>query len=155
MAMICHPRVLIADEATTALDVTTEAAIMKTLLEITSSAEMLLLMVTHNLSLAALHADRVLVMYAGKIVEDAPASAIFESARMPYTKALLECSPEYALERGQSVQPLPGQPPSPMARPAGCPFAPRCARADDRCRREEPSLLELAPAHRVACWKPL
>jgi oligopeptide/dipeptide ABC transporter ATP-binding protein len=155
MAMVCRPGVLIADEATTALDVTTEGEIMRVLLDIRSRLGMLLLMVTHNLSLAAAHADRVIVMYAGRIVEEAPAKQVFETPRMPYTRALLECSPEYAMERGESVTSLPGQPPSPLERHVGCPFRPRCPRAQGRCTAEEPPLVEVAAGHRVACWFPL
>lgn len=155
MAIICQPKVLIADEATTALDVTTEAEIMAMLLDVRARSGMLLVMVTHNLSLAALHSDRVIVMYAGRIVEEAPAKEIFEAPKMPYARALLECSPEYAMEHGERVRSLPGQPPSPMEPLAGCPFAPRCERAQDHCRVEEPPLMEIAVGHRVACWYPL
>lgn len=155
MAIICQPKILIADEATTALDVTTEAEILDMLLDIAQRSRMLLLMVTHDLSIAALHADRILVMYAGKIVEEGTADEIFHNPKMPYTRALLECNPEYAMERGERLHSLPGQPPSPLEERSGCPFAPRCGRVQERCQSEEPTLLSAGDGHKVACWYPV
>jgi oligopeptide/dipeptide ABC transporter ATP-binding protein len=155
IALACRPRLLIADEATTALDVTTQAQIMELLLELQAELGMTLMLISHDLGLAASYADEVIVMYAGQIVEQAPASRLFARVRMPYTQALFEAIPR--LERPAHA-PLPvigGRPPDLSARPAGCPFAPRCRRAADDCHASPPPLAEHEPGHRWACWHPL
>jgi oligopeptide/dipeptide ABC transporter ATP-binding protein len=155
IALACRPRLLIADEATTALDVTTQAQIMDLLLELQAELGMTLVLISHDLGLAASYADEVIVMYAGRIVEQAPASRLFSRVRMPYTQALLEAIPQ--LER-PAHSPLPvigGRPPDLSALPAGCSFAPRCRRAADDCRAAEPPLAEHEPGHRWACWHPI
>ena len=155
IALAGRPRLLIADEATTALDVTTQAQIMELLLELQSELDMALMLISHDLALAASYADEVIVMYAGKIVEHAPASRLFSRVRMPYTQALLEAIPR--LER-PAHSPLPvigGRPPDLSALPAGCSFAPRCRCAADDCRAAEPPLTEHEPGHRWACWHPV
>jgi oligopeptide/dipeptide ABC transporter ATP-binding protein len=155
IALACRPRLLIADEATTALDVTTQAQIMELLLELQAELGMALLLISHDLGLAASYADEVLVMYAGRIVEQAPAPQLFSRVRMPYTQALLEAIPR--LERPAHA-PLPvigGRPPDLSALPAGCSFAPRCRHAADDCRAAEPPLAEHEPGHRFACWHPV
>jgi oligopeptide/dipeptide ABC transporter ATP-binding protein len=155
IALACRPRLLIADEATTALDVTTQAQIMELLLELQAELGMALMLISHDLGLAASYADDVIVMYAGRIVEQAPASRLFSRVRMPYTQALLEAIPR--LERPPH-SPLPvvgGRPPDLSALPAGCSFAPRCRRAADDCRAAAPPLAEHEPGHRWACWHPV
>jgi oligopeptide/dipeptide ABC transporter ATP-binding protein len=155
IALACRPRLLIADEATTALDVTTQAQILELLLELQAELGMALMLISHDLGLAASYADEVIVMYAGRIVEQAPARRLFASVRMPYTHALLEAIPR--LER-PAHSPLPvigGRPPDLSALPAGCSFAPRCRHAADDCRATEPPLAEHEPGHRWACWHPV
>ena len=155
IALACRPKLLIADEATTALDVTTQAQIMELLLELQAELGMALMLISHDLALAASYADDVIVMYAGRIVEQAPALQLFSRVRMPYTQALLEAIPR--LERPAHA-PLPvigGRPPDLSALPAGCSFAPRCRHAADDCRAAEPPLAEHEPGHRWACWHPV
>ena len=155
MALSCSPRLLIADEATTALDVTTQAQIMRLLAGLQAQLGMAILMISHDLGLAASFADDVVVMYAGRAVERAPARKLFGNVRMPYTSALLGAVPR--LDRAAHT-PLPvvgGRPPDLSAPTAGCPFAARCPRADERCERERPELTEDEPGHAYACWYPL
>jgi len=155
IALACRPRLLIADEATTALDVTTQAQIMELLLELQAELGMALMLISHDLGLAASYADEVIVMYAGRIVEQAPAARLFEQVRMPYTQALFEAIPR--LERPAHT-PLPvigGRPPDASSRLQGCSFAPRCRRAADDCRAAAPPLAEHEPGHRWACWHPV
>ena len=157
IALACRPRLLIADEATTALDVTTQAQIMELLLELQAELGMALILISHDLGLAASYADEVIVMYAGKIVEQAQARRLFGaggSVKMRYTRALLDAIPH--LDRAAHTQ-LPvvgGRPPDPTALPPGCSFAPRCASAADDCVAQAPALTEHAPGHRWACWHP-
>ncbi|MBO0683074.1 MAG: ABC transporter ATP-binding protein [Candidatus Dormibacteraeota bacterium] len=154
MALSCHPRLLIADEATTALDVTTQAQIMELLLELQRELGMALIFISHDLSLAASYADEVMVMYAGRAVERAPTRTLFAHVRMPYTRALLEAIPR--LER-PAHSPLPvvgGQPPDPSALHAGCSFAERCPNVQALCRDTSPPLEEHEPEHHWACWNP-
>ena len=157
IALACRPKLLIADEATTALDVTTQAQIMELLLELQAELGMALILISHDLGLAASYADEVVVMYAGKIVEQAPARALFGkggTVKMRYTRALLDAIPH--LERPAHTQ-LPvvsGRPPDPAALPPGCSFAPRCPGAESDCEAQEPALTEHAPGHRWACWHP-
>ncbi len=154
IALACRPRLLIADEATTALDVTTQAQIMELLLELQAELGMALMLISHDLGLAAAYADEVIVMYAGRIVEQAPAARLFGHVRMPYTQALFEAIPR--LER-PAHSPLPvigGRPPD-GAMAKGCSFAPRCRRAADDCRAAAPPLAEHEPGHRWACWHPV
>jgi len=155
IALACRPKLLIADEATTALDVTTQAQIMELLLELQAEFGMALMLISHDLGLAASYADEVLVMYAGRIVEQAPAARLFSRVRMPYTEALFEAIPR--LERPAHL-PLPvigGRPPDLAALPPGCPFAPRCRHAADDCLAQAPPLAEQEPGHRWACWHPV
>jgi oligopeptide/dipeptide ABC transporter ATP-binding protein len=154
IALACHPKLLIADEATTALDVTTQAQIMELLVDLQRELGMGLMLISHDLGLAASYADEVIVMYAGRVVEHAPTRQLFEHVRMPYTKVLLEAIPR--LDR-PAHSPLPvvgGRPPDLASLPAGCSFAPRCPSARDRCRGASPPLEEHEPGHRWACWFP-
>ncbi len=154
IALACHPKLLIADEATTALDVTTQAQIMELLLELGEQLGMALMLISHDLGLAASYTDEVIVMYAGRIVEQASTRELFSRVRMPYTKVLLDAIPR--LERApHSLFPvIGGQPPDLVSLPPGCPFAPRCPSAGDRCVKENPPLAEQEPGHRWACWHP-
>ena len=158
IALACRPQLLIADEATTALDVTTQAQIMELLLELQAELGMALVLISHDLGLAAAYADEVIVMYAGRIVEQAPAARLFGQVRMPYTQALFEAIPR--LERPAHA-PLPvigGRPvgpPDAAAIPAGCSFAPRCRLAAGDCLAAAPPLAEHEPGHRWACWHPV
>jgi oligopeptide/dipeptide ABC transporter ATP-binding protein len=157
IALACRPKLLIADEATTALDVTTQAQIMELMLDLQAELGMSLVVISHDLGLAASYADEVVVMYAGKIVEQAPAKKLFGAGgtvRMRYTRALLDAIPH--LERAAHTQ-LPvvaGRPPDPTAMPPGCSFAPRCEHAADDCLAAAPALAEHSPGHRWACWHP-
>jgi oligopeptide/dipeptide ABC transporter ATP-binding protein len=154
MALACHPKLLIADEATTSLDVTTQAQIMELLLDLQAQLGMALLLISHDLGLAASYTDDVIVMYAGRIVEQAPTAALFAHVRMPYTKVLLEAIPRLDRPAHSLLPVVPGRPPDMGALPAGCSFAPRCPSARDRCREESPRLHEGAPGHLWACWFP-
>jgi len=155
MALSCSPKLLIADEATTALDVTTQARIMRLLTELQEQLGMAILMISHDLGLAACYADEVVVMYAGRTVERAPVRELFRNVRMPYTSALLGAVPR--LDRAAHT-PLPvvqGRPPDLSADLAGCPFAPRCPRAGEKCAERQPPFAEHKPGHWYACWYPL
>jgi oligopeptide/dipeptide ABC transporter ATP-binding protein len=157
IALACRPKLLIADEATTALDVTTQAQIMELMLDLQAELGMSLIFISHDLGLAASYADEVVVMYAGKIVEQAQAKKLFGAGgtvRMRYTRALLDAIPH--IERAAHTQ-LPvvsGRPPDPTALPPGCSFAPRCAHAADDCLAKSPALAEHSPGHSWACWHP-
>jgi oligopeptide/dipeptide ABC transporter ATP-binding protein len=154
IAIAANPKLLIADEATTALDVTTQAQIMELLRDIQRRLGMALLMISHDLGLAATFADEVLVMYAGRAVERAPTQAIFEQVRMPYTRALIDSIPRLADPPHMTLNVVPGQAPNLAALPPGCPFAPRCPRASDECRENAPPFSEQEPQHAWACWHP-
>ncbi len=134
-AMILEPDLLIADEPTTALDVTTQAALVRSLVELTRRRSMALLFITHDLSLARLLPGRTLVLYAGRSVEEGPVDAVLDRPRHPYTEALMACVPGRAVDRGEPLRPLPGRLPLPGEELPGCPFAPRCPRAGPACRR--------------------
>jgi oligopeptide/dipeptide ABC transporter ATP-binding protein len=150
MALAAQPRLLIADEPTTALDVTTQAQILALLADLTGRLGMAMLLITHNLGIAAAVAHRVAVMYAGRIVEVAPRAALFAHPAHPYTQGLLQAAPR--LDGPTRPTPaIPGAVPSATAWPEGCRFRPRCARAWDRCA-SEPTLAEAAPDHTARCW---
>ncbi len=154
IALACRPKLLIADEATTALDVTTQAQIMELLLELQAELGMALMLISHDLGLAASYADEVIVMYAGRIVEQASAPQLFTHVRMPYTQALFEAIPRLERPAHSALPIIGGRPPDLAALPAGCSFAPRCRRAADDCRAAAPPLAEHEPGHRWACWHP-
>jgi oligopeptide/dipeptide ABC transporter ATP-binding protein len=157
MALACRPKLLIADEATTALDVTTQAQIMELLLELQRDLDMALIFISHDLGLAASYADEVVVMYAGKIVEQAPAKGLFGSGgtvKMRYTRALLDAIPHLERPAHADLPVVTGRPPDPSMLPTGCSFAPRCPSAADDCTAKAPALTEHAPGHRWACWHP-
>jgi oligopeptide/dipeptide ABC transporter ATP-binding protein len=150
MALACRPRLLIADEPTTALDVTIQAQVLDLLLDLRDEFRMAIMIITHNMGVIAETADRVLVMYAGRIVEQAAAADLFDRPMHPYTHGLLDCVPTMAQERVRLLA-IPGSLPEPSRRPAGCRFAPRCSHAVDGCRAGVPVLAEQAAAHAVAC----
>jgi len=154
IALACDPSVLIADEATTALDVTTQAQIMDLLLDLQQQTGTALLMISHDLGLAASYAEEVIVMYAGKIVEQAPTRDLFASVRMPYTQALLDAIPRIELEPHVMLPVVGGRPPDLSAIPAGCPFAPRCPAVQQDCREQAPPLRQHEPGRWWACWHP-
>jgi len=154
IALACHPRLLIADEATTSLDVTTQAQIMELLLDLQAELGMALILISHDLGLAASYTDDVIVMYAGGIVEEAPTRQLFAHVRMPYTRALLEAVPRLNRAPHSPLPVVAGRPPDVSSMPDGCSFAPRCPSARDRCREDSPPLAEQEPGHRWACWFP-
>jgi oligopeptide/dipeptide ABC transporter ATP-binding protein len=151
MALACEPALLIADEPTTALDVTVQAGILALLKDLRDRTGMGILLITHNLGVVAEVADQVAVMYAGQIVESAPAAALFQSAQHPYTLALLAAMP--LLDGGQvRLEPIPGRMPAPGAAGPGCRFAPRCPFVAGICA-EPPPMRIMAPGHAAACWR--
>jgi len=156
MGLSCDPDVLIADEATTALDVTTQAQITELVADLQHRIGMAVIWITHDLGVVAGIADRVLVMYGGRFMEAAPVEDLYATARHPYTSGLLGSLPMPGAERPDKLVTIPGIPPDPVAMPDGCPFAPRCPRADDdRCRSEHPVLEPAGGTHRTACFHPL
>ncbi|HWO03310.1 MAG TPA: ABC transporter ATP-binding protein [Methylomirabilota bacterium] len=152
MALACDPALVLADEPTTALDVTIQAQILELMKSLSRRLGAAIMMITHNLGVVARYADRVNVMYAGKIVERGTAREIYANPRHPYTLGLLRSVPRLDEPRRAKLQPIPGQPPDLSRLPAGCSFAPRCAYAIDRCRVEEPGLDPVAADHLSACW---
>ncbi len=150
IALACNPRLLIADEPTTALDVTIQAQILDLLLELRAERGMGVMLITHNMGVVAETADRVLVMYSGRVVEQSPVATLFDHPAHPYTRGLLDCVPslENDLHR---LQAIPGTLPDPARRPPGCRFAPRCTLHIPDCDTAVPPLLPLAPGHEAAC----
>jgi oligopeptide transport system ATP-binding protein len=154
MSLLCKPDLLIADEPTTALDVTLQAQIMELLRAARGETGMALVLISHDLGVIAALADRILVMYAGRIVENAAATELLLKPRHPYTAELLKCVPSLSGPRLARLPTLAGQPPQPGEALQACAFAPRCARAAARCRVERPALAG-APMNQVACHFPL
>jgi oligopeptide/dipeptide ABC transporter ATP-binding protein len=156
MALACNPRLLIADEPTTALDVTIQAQIMELLKDLQRKTQMAMIFVTHDLNLVAEIADKVAVMYAGQVVEEGPVREVLRRPRHPYTAALLECIPERDPLTGRAtVRPIPGCIANPLDPPPGCKFSPRCRHVIDACRSGEIALEEIDTHHRARCirWK--
>jgi len=152
MSMSCDPDVVIADEPTTALDVTIQAQLLELLQTQVVSHGAALLLITHNLGVVARYADRVNVMYAGRIVESASADKIYDAPRHPYTIGLLRSVPRLDRPVSEKLAPIEGQPPDAMNLPTGCAFHPRCPFAIDKCRMERPDLAEVGDHHLAACW---
>ena len=150
MAMACEPELLIADEPTTALDVTIQAQVLDLMKEMKAEFGTSIILITHDLGVVAEMADRVIVMYAGQIVESAPAYQLFTDPQHPYTKGLLESIPRLSDER-ERLHSIPGQVPSAANFPGGCRFADRCPQAEERCRSALPELREMAAGHLVRC----
>jgi oligopeptide transport system ATP-binding protein len=161
MSLLCHPKLVIADEPTAALDVTVQAQILDLLRAMRREVGMALVLISHDLAVVAGLADRILVMYAGRIVESADSAELFRHARHPYTAELLKCVPSLSGPRLERLPTLPGRPPQPGDSFHGCAFAPRCPRAAERCRSERPLLrhdghaIENGDARQVACHFPL
>jgi oligopeptide/dipeptide ABC transporter ATP-binding protein len=154
IALACRPRLLIADEATTALDVTTQAQVMELLLDLQDEFDMGLLLISHDMGIAATYADEVMVMYAGEVVERAATTELFANVRMPYTKVLLEAIPTLDREPHSLFPVVRARPPELVADRGDCAFAPRCGRAEDRCHAEHPELLRHENDHHWACHFP-
>jgi len=155
MALSCHPQLLLADEPTTALDVTIQAQITSLMARLKEEFETSIVIITHNLGLIAEMARRVVVMYAGKAVEEAPVKDLFKEPLHPYTQGLLESIPWIGrkLKTGRrQLQEIPGIVPSPLEMPQGCRFHPRCSRTIGVCREQEPPMVRLAEHRRVSCW---
>jgi peptide/nickel transport system ATP-binding protein len=155
MALSCEPKLLIADEPTTALDVTIQAQILALLDDLKSRLGMAMLLITHDMGVIAGHADRVNVMYAGRIVETAETDELFATMRHPYTQALLASIPRLSQDAKMQLLNIPGLPPDLANPPGGCRFAARCSRATDKCRSGEPPLTGETGEHLYACWHPV
>ena len=152
IALSCDPKVLIADEPTTALDVTIQAQILDLVKRLRKELGMAIVWVTHDLGVVASIADRVMVMYSGFIVERADVEQLYAEPKHPYTMALLATLPEVEGERATRLESIEGQPPDQLRAPTSCPFAPRCSYAFDRCSQENPLLQSVSSQHEVACW---
>jgi peptide/nickel transport system ATP-binding protein len=153
MALCCNPRLLIADEPTTALDVTIQAQILKLMLELKGRFGAAVMLITHDLGVVAETCQRVIVMYAGRKVEEAPVLDLFDRPMHPYTRGLLASIPSRRIEKtARRLQEIPGIVPSLREPIPGCPFAPRCGFATDQCRSEAPDFREHAGGHWAACW---
>ncbi len=159
MALACNPKVLIADEPTTALDVTIQAQILDIMMDLQRTLGTAIILITHDLGVVAETAQRVIVMYAGRKVEEAPVEELFARPQHPYTRGLMASIPRLPLMRGEAdntgerLQEISGMVPALTDLPAGCVFAPRCAHAEDRCRRDYPAYEEKRPRHWAACWR--
>jgi oligopeptide transport system ATP-binding protein len=151
MALSCQPALLIADEPTTALDVTIQAQILELIARLRGESRASVMLITHDLGVVAGMTDRVLVMYAGRIFESAGTEALFARPANPYTKGLLLSVPNPSQDAGQALYQIPGLPPDVAHLPPGCPFAPRCDRAQAICRTEFPPLVDVAPGHQSLC----
>jgi oligopeptide transport system ATP-binding protein len=154
IALSCNPQILIADEPTTALDVTIQAQVLDLMKGLATEFRTATLLITHDLGVVAGTCDRVCVMYAGRVVETAPTAAIFKTPAHPYTQALLAAVPRPEQQRGERLAAIGGQPPNLVNHPPGCPFAPRCRKAQPRCRQELPLLENVGPNQRAACFYP-
>jgi peptide/nickel transport system ATP-binding protein len=156
IALACSPKLLMADEPTTGLDVTIQAQILNLLDELKERLHMSVVLVTHDLGVVATRTSRIVVMYAGRIVEIGSTRDVFANHRMPYTRALLESSPKVSNASHTRLITIPGRPPNLLKLTQGCSFAPRCAYASDKCHQERPELQQAdQPGHSFACWNPL
>ena len=153
LAMSCKPKLIIADEPTTALDVTIQAQILELMKDLTKRFGVALIVITHNLGVVARYADRVNVMYAGRIVESGTAADIYHRPMHPYTLGLLRSVPRMDRPRGEKLVPIDGQPPDLTREIVGCSYRPRCGFASERCAREDPALEEVGPGHQSACFE--
>ncbi|AWE08726.1 peptide ABC transporter ATP-binding protein [Lysinibacillus sp. 2017] len=151
MALVCNPKVLIADEPTTALDVTIQAQILKLIRELNERLNTAVLLITHDLGVVAETCERVIVMYAGQIVEEAPVNEIFKNPQHPYTKGLIQSVPDMRFKK-DSLYSIPGNVPKPGSITTGCRFAPRCEFAFERCMMENPPLYETSSSHQGRCF---
>ncbi len=151
MALSCDPELLIADEPTTALDVTIQAQILELIKDLKSRMGTSVILITHDLGVVAGMTDKIIVMYAGKVFEQAPTRELFRTPANPYTKGLLKSVPDPAHEQGKELYQIPGLPPDVAHLPPGCPFAERCERAEDICRREFPPFVQINADHHSLC----
>jgi len=160
MALACNPKILVADEPTTALDVTVQAQILELIVDLQQKLGTAVILITHDLGLVAQTAQRVMVMYAGRKVEEAGVAELFDAPLHQYTRGLMASIPRLNLMRGEAdasverLQEIPGMVPPFSGLPEGCAFAPRCARADDQCRSAYPPYEQTRPGHWAACWHP-
>ena len=154
MAFACDPKLIIADEPTTALDVTIQAQVLDLLKKLQREHQTSLILITHDLSVVAHMADTVYVMYCGKIVEKAPLRPLFKEPLHPYTEGLLGAVPKLSDEHHEFIQ-IPDSVPNPMFKPEGCYFHPRCAYCTDKCRKQMPPLVKRADGREIRCWHPL
>ncbi|AET62007.1 peptide ABC transporter ATP-binding protein [Paenibacillus terrae HPL-003] len=150
MAMVCNPKLLIADEPTTALDVTIQAQILDLMRDLQKSEGTSILMITHDLGVVAEMCDRVVIMYAGQVVEETDVKTLFKEPRHPYTQSLLASLPQLNSDQ-ERLASIPGQVPNPLDMPKGCRFAPRCQFAKEICLAEAPELVEVEPGHKSRC----
>jgi len=153
MALSCNPKLLLADEPTTALDVTIQAQVLEILARLSRELGTAVIIITHNLGVVARYADRVNVMYAGKIIESAQAGDLYKNPKHPYTLGLLKSVPRLDQARRSKLDPIEGVPPDLINLPPGCPFYPRCSFRIERCEQEMPPLMQVAEKHHVACWE--
>jgi len=153
IALSCNPLLLIADEPTTALDVTVQAQILDLVRQLQKNLGMSVVWITHDLGVVARLVERIIVMYAGFVIEDGPVDDLYATPRHPYTLGLLGSLPRLNQAFGTSLFSIPGQPPNLAALPPGCPFAPRCSYMAERCIEENPGLCQITPHHHVACWE--
>ena len=154
IALACNPKLLLADEPTTALDVTVQAQILRRLADLREQSRMAMILVTHDLGIAATMTDEIAVMYAGQVVERAPTRALFRETKMPYTEALMQSHPKLDTPRNTRLQAIPGQPPARGSSFSGCRFAPRCRYVQPRCKLDAPPLIEANAGHFYRCWFP-
>ena len=154
MAIACSPKLLIADEPTTALDVTIQAQILELLQQLSADMGMSILLITHNFGVVAETCDRVSVMYAGKVVETGDTRELLQGASHPYSRALIRSIPGGGA-KGSRLETIPGSPPALFEPPLSCMFAPRCPYAEDRCLKAYPAMADCGGGHLAACFKPL
>ena len=155
IALACNPKLLFADEPTTALDVTVQAQILQLLSDLRQELHMSMVLVTHDLGVVAGHTDKIAVMYAGEVVEIAPTKQLFANMKMPYTEALMKSIPRLDSPSGQRLPVISGRLPDPTQPETGCSFASRCPYVTDKCRESAPPLVEAAPGHSYRCWFPI
>jgi peptide/nickel transport system permease protein len=154
LGLMGRPALIIADEPTTALDVTVQRQVLNLLQSTRATDGVALLLISHDINVVAQTCDRVLVMYAGRVVEELPSNRLLTAARHPYTRALIATVPHMETDLTEPLTVIPGRPVTPDQLPTGCAFAPRCGFAQDRCRTDDPRLEVSEPGHRVACWYP-
>jgi oligopeptide/dipeptide ABC transporter ATP-binding protein len=154
MGLMGTPALIVADEPTTALDVTVQRQVLRLLETIRTEDDVAVLLISHDITVVAQVCDRVLVMYAGRIVEDLPSTELATGARHPYTRALLAAVPDLETPLDEPLAVIAGRPVDPAQLPSGCAFAARCEFAEDRCLSEDPALITHGPDHQVACWNP-
>lgn len=155
MGLMGEPRLIVADEPTTALDSTLQQKVLRLLARSRADSGAAILLISHDLAVISQLCNRTLVMYAGRIVEDLPTTQLASGSRHPYTRALLAAAPDLRTERDEPLVVIPGQPPDLRQQLSGCAFASRCSVASDRCRTDDPVVVSAGPEHRVACWHPV